>query len=166
MTNLPAQHPSLSLHLTDSTLTPLITSSSSPTHLNSLTSLASTALTSHAAVSRVKLGQPQRVMVEYPDRGAVVLQSFIDPQTQQQAGESRPGTSSRESTSTRASTSKVTGDEDEGKPPRLVGVVVAGSADQTKEARRAAARLERVGREFQREWATEGVRYDGDEAGQ
>ena len=36
--------------------------------------------------------------------------------------------------------------------PRLVGVVVAASHDEAKEARRAAARLERVGREFQKEW--------------
>jgi len=162
MTNLPAQHPSLSLHLTDSTLTPLITSSSSPTHLNSLTSLASTALNSHTAVSRVKLGQPQRVMVEYPDRGAVILQSFIDPQ---QKEESRPGTSSHDSTSTGGCAFKTSPeDDDESSPPRLVGVVVAGSADQTKEARRAAARLEKVGRDFQKEWATEGIRHDRGEA--
>lgn len=121
-------------------------------------------MTSHAAVSRVQLGQPQRVMVEYPDRGAVILQSFIDPQEQH----TRSGISSHESTSTstRGSASKANGEEDEDNPPRLVSVVVAGSANQTKEARRAAARLEKVGREFQKEWATEGMRDGGDEADQ
>ena len=198
MASLPAQHPDLSLHLTDSTLTPLITSSSSPSHLDSLTSLASTALTSHSAVARVNLGAPQRIMVEYPDRGAVILQSYIDPlqhhhrrhhqqdeeEEQQQpsssesrplspqsssasrpvssrAGHYRPGRDSQPSSPTVAATATAMDPEDA--PPRLVGVVVAGSADQTCEARRAAARLERVGRAFQREWATDNLRANGDE---
>ena len=38
-------------------------------------------------------------------------------------------------------------------PPMLVGVVVAPSADEALGARRAAARLERVGREVQARWA-------------
>ncbi|KAI3326712.1 hypothetical protein HD806DRAFT_415252 [Xylariaceae sp. AK1471] len=38
-------------------------------------------------------------------------------------------------------------------PPILVGIVVAPSSDETLEARRAAARLERVGREIQGRWA-------------
>ncbi|KAI1749818.1 hypothetical protein F4782DRAFT_288806 [Xylaria castorea] len=38
-------------------------------------------------------------------------------------------------------------------PPMLFGVVVAAGADDTREARRAAARLERVGREIQGHWA-------------
>ncbi|KAI8630000.1 hypothetical protein F5Y19DRAFT_67278 [Xylariaceae sp. FL1651] len=37
-------------------------------------------------------------------------------------------------------------------PPMLVGIVVAPSSDETLEARRAAARLERVGREIQAQW--------------
>ena len=203
MASLPAQHPDLSLHLTDSTLTPLITSSSSPSHLDSLTSLASTALTSHSAVTRVNLGAPQRIMVEYPDRGAVILQSYIDPlqhhhhrrrrrrhhqeeegeeEDQQpsssesrplspqsspsrpvssRAGHYHPGHGSQPSSPTAAASATTTDREDA--PPRLVSVVVAGSADQTREARRAAARLETVGRAFQREWATDSLKANGDE---
>ena len=40
-------------------------------------------------------------------------------------------------------------------PPLLVSSVVAPSAADTSEARRAAARLERTGRDFQREWVRE-----------
>ncbi|KAI0479932.1 hypothetical protein F4859DRAFT_454011 [Xylaria cf. heliscus] len=38
-------------------------------------------------------------------------------------------------------------------PPMLFGIVVAPRGDDTREARRAAVRLERVGREFQSRWA-------------
>lgn len=37
----------------------------------------------------------------------------------------------------------------------LVGLVVAGTAEEALEARRAAVRLERVGRAVQREWLEE-----------
>ncbi|EFQ32374.1 hypothetical protein CGRA01v4_11259 [Colletotrichum graminicola] len=39
--------------------------------------------------------------------------------------------------------------------PMLVGVVAAATGEEAMEARRAAGRLERVGREFQYEWAAE-----------
>lgn len=160
MTNLPSQHPTLSLHLTDHTLHPLITSSSSNAHLDSLTLLTTSALTAQTAVQRAGLGRPQRIMVEYPDRGPVVLQSYLD---------SPPTGAETSSTTTAAASSitttgTITADEDEDADPAakgeepapmLVGVVVAGSADEAREARRAAGRLERVGREFQKEWTAD-----------
>lgn len=181
MTNLPSQHPTLSLHLTDITLTPLISSSSSQSHLESLTSLTTTALTSQAAIQRINLGAPQRVMVEYPDRGALVLQSYLDPatataaaqrnasrpETPQQGHHSRPdtangdgggggggggGSEGRPKSASYGKDSSRRSEVSEDAPPMLVSVVVAGSADQAREARRAAEKLERIGREFQREW--------------
>jgi hypothetical protein len=44
-------------------------------------------------------------------------------------------------------------EENSDAPPMLVGIVVGPSSDDTLEARRAAARLERVGREIQGRWA-------------
>ncbi|POR32598.1 Uncharacterized protein TPAR_07182 [Tolypocladium paradoxum] len=160
MANLPSQHPTLSIHLSDLTLTPLITSSSSPSHLESLTSLTSSALSSQIAAQRAHLGRPQRIMVEYPDAGAVVLQSYLDPRESPSAERNNPG----------GLLHKVGGDDGaatrpDDAAPVLVGVVVAGSSDDAREARRAAARLERVGREFQKEWAAQGAERSADGGG-
>lgn len=161
MTNLPSQHPTLSLHLSDVTLTPLITSSSSQSHLESLTSLTTSALTSQTAAQRVNLGRPQRIMVEYPDRGAVVLQSYLDPRDTDERTTVNGDTNS----SANAEDGNATRDEarSEDAAPMLVGLVVAGSADDAREARRAAVRLERVGREFQKEWAAESLERGNEE---
>ncbi|KAI0885687.1 uncharacterized protein GGS22DRAFT_161628 [Annulohypoxylon maeteangense] len=53
--------------------------------------------------------------------------------------------------------------EDANAPPTLVGVVISPSADEARDARRAAARLERVGREIQARWAEAQVESDEDE---
>ncbi|RYP35091.1 hypothetical protein DL767_003996 [Monosporascus sp. MG133] len=55
-------------------------------------------------------------------------------------------------------------EEEEGvnTPPLLVGIVVAPSADEALDARRAAARLERVGRVVQARWAEASRQGDGD----
>ncbi|KAH7192982.1 uncharacterized protein B0J16DRAFT_411623 [Fusarium flagelliforme] len=170
MASLPSQHPTLSLHLSDGTLTPLITSASSQSHLESLTALTSSALSSQTAAQRLGLGRPQRLMVEYPDRGPVVLHSYLDPRDAVDtttnnaavAASSRPGSAPgsshgadpRAPRSVPAPTSHHDPRSEDAAPP-LVGVVVAGSADEAREARRASARLERVGREIQKEWAAE-----------
>lgn len=164
MTNLPSQHPTLSLHLTDVTLTPLITSSSSQSHLESLTALTTSALTAQLAAQRANLGRPQRIMVEYPDRGPVVLQSYLDPREAADAAVNggAGGGPDAEPAKEHQDASDETRSEDAA--PVLVGVVVAGSADEAREARRAASRLERVARDFQREWAAESQER-GDDGG-
>ncbi|KAF4978741.1 hypothetical protein FZEAL_4934 [Fusarium zealandicum] len=174
MASLPSQHPTLSLHLSDVSLTPLITSASSQSHLESLTSLTSSALSSQTAAQRLGLGRPQRLMVEYPDRGPVVLHAYLDPRDATEPStanattiaaaavnsSSRPGsapgsTHGNDSRAPRTESCPKDDARSEDAAPLLVGVVVAGSADETREARRASARLERVGREFQREWVAE-----------
>ncbi|EGR50601.1 uncharacterized protein TRIREDRAFT_2837 [Trichoderma reesei QM6a] len=172
MSNLPSQHPTLALHLTDLTLTPLITSSSSPAHLESLTSLASSAITAQTAAQRASLGRPQRIMVEYPDSGAVVLQSYLDPRESGGGGgglsESEAGSVSRykrdhdhdhdgHDADVDVDDATARTPVDDAGPPVLIGVVVAASSDDAREARRAAARLERIGREIQKEWAAQGL---------
>lgn len=144
------------------TLTPLITSSSSPSHLDSLTSLTSSALSSQTAAQRAHLGRPQRIMVEYPDSGAVVLQTYLDPRESAAADATSNGSAHGKDADNL--TSSVDEDDapdlhhpphSEDAAPMLVGVVVAASSEEAREARRAAARLERLGREFQKEWAAQ-----------
>ncbi|PNP42938.1 hypothetical protein TGAM01_v201574 [Trichoderma gamsii] len=182
MSNLPSQHPTLSLHLTDLTLTPLITSSSSQSHLESLTKLTSSAITSQTTAQRANLGRPQRIMVEYPDSGAVVLQSYLDPRESGGGSgvdhiSSEPDSFSKykykdehehmaddddDSSSTRTPDTARPATVDDSVAPVLISVVVAATSDDAREARRAAARLERIGREFQREWTAQGLEQDTD----
>ncbi|KAF5662896.1 hypothetical protein FHETE_7726 [Fusarium heterosporum] len=180
MASLPSQHPTLSLHLSDVTLTPLITSASSQSHLEALTSLTSSALSSQTAALRLGLGRPQRLMVEYPERGPVVLHSYLDPRDSADTttnnavatASSRPGSApgsshGPDSRAPRSDTLPPSHDDSrsEDAAPLLVGVVVAGSADEAREARRASSRLERVGREFQKEWAAESSQERANEEG-
>ncbi|KAK1967407.1 hypothetical protein LY78DRAFT_606730 [Colletotrichum sublineola] len=58
------------------------------------------------------------------------------------------------------------GEDSESVAPMLVGVVAAATGEETMEARRAAGRLERVGRDFQREWAAEESAGDATGGGQ
>ncbi|OTA84646.1 hypothetical protein M434DRAFT_400394 [Hypoxylon sp. CO27-5] len=226
MANLPSQHPHLSLHLTDRALTPLITSSRTRPQLDALTSLSHGALSAHESALRLGLGSPQRIMVEHPDNGPVLLQSFLradapaHPTTTTNttatatANPSSPSSSATAaanghqpsssdpneppspiSPSTEASptsaverrlqqlqlhgsnsvalddtdatspTLDIGEEEDANAPPMLVGLVVAPSADEARDARRAAARLERVGREIQARWAEAQIGPDEDGEG-
>ncbi|KAI0546016.1 hypothetical protein F4679DRAFT_440465 [Xylaria curta] len=217
MSNLPSQHPNLSLHLTDRALTPLITSAHSSQHLSHLTNLTHTAQAAHESAYRLGFGPAKRIMVEHGD-GPVLLQTFlspipIPPPSSHLEGSMTPPTNGREEsaasrhspsphqgalalavenrnntatpqpqpTTTTTTTNPIPNpspttvpnlrggadnnrvlfddplDEDDEEenpdaPPMLFGIVVASSADDTREARRAAARLERVGREIQSHW--------------
>ncbi|TEY65795.1 hypothetical protein BOTCAL_0136g00170 [Botryotinia calthae] len=79
-------NPNLSLHLTDSSLTPLLSTSSSshpsnshakPPQFQSLTTLTSTALSAYNASLHLNLGSPQRIIVESASSGPILLHSFI-----------------------------------------------------------------------------------------
>lgn len=150
MANLPSQHPTLSIHLSDLTLTPLITSSSSPSHLESLTSLTASALSTHTAVRRANLGRPQRIMVEYLDAGPVVLHTYLHSCEADDASPAHIRQGPADSRSGPGPQSDHARPEDSA--PMLVGVVVAPTSDEARDARRAAVRLEKIGRQFQREW--------------
>jgi hypothetical protein len=169
MASLPSQHPSLGLHLCDAALTPIITSSRTRDQLESLTALASTSLTSHAAALRFGLGDPRRIFVEHQDvpsdaaaaaadstsssvklAGPITIHTYLGPS----ASATLEATSSP--TSNISPTSGVP-------PPLLLGLVVAEDAGQAAKAHKAGAKLERAGREFQQEWARGGWDVDGDE---
>jgi hypothetical protein len=88
MSNLPSQHPTLSLHLTDRALAPLISSARSAEQLQALSTLSQTALAAHESAQRLGLGIPQRIMVEHNSgsgpgsgirEGPVLLQTFLSP---------------------------------------------------------------------------------------
>lgn len=158
MASLPSQHPNLSLHLTDTALTPLITSAHSQPQLEALTSLTTASLTSRTALARLGLGTAQRLMVEHAS-GPVVLHSFLNPESAVMNGSRNekaneiPGAETQEA--------DVEGEQQpESGTPMLVGVVVAATVEDAREARRAAGRLERVGREFQMEWIAEERKED------
>ncbi|KAI1107171.1 hypothetical protein F4804DRAFT_329689 [Jackrogersella minutella] len=179
MANLPSQHPHLSLHLTDRALTPLITSARTQPQLEALTSLSHGALSAHESALRLGLGSPQRIVVEHADGGPILLQSFLRadaapprPSTNGQpsaapselASPSSPTSTAAErrlqqlqlggaATPTLAEEPDGSGEADANNaPPMFVGLVVAPGSDDARDARRAAARLERVGREIQARW--------------
>jgi len=106
-------------------------------------------------------------------RGPAVLHSFLNPRgLQQQPLERGIVESAREELRPVSKGTESTGEEEEelidgveedeedegsagSRPPLLIASVVLGSVANSGEARMAAARLERLGREFQLEWERE-----------
>ena len=177
MASLPAQHASLSLHLTDRTLTPILSSArdNNPERQAGLDALASTALATYASALRLELGNPVRVMVEFENNGPVVLSSLLDPEAVVPPAPFVNGTQDLERKLDGAPGVQAEGDEEEERMgvseashtsshtiPMLLGVVVAPDGDRAGEARRAASRLERVGRQFQAALAEEQKRERDD----
>lgn len=213
MASLPATHPSLSLYLTDSTLTPLLSSASATSvtpQSDSLSALTAASLSTYNSAARLGLGLPQRIMLETRS-GPIVLHSFLNPQqphsyNHRELGGGRHGIEAMDhmalleetrgalrplSASTDAETVVETGEESEesllevargngrsmvngqskGKEvklvdteddetavslaPLLIGTVVAAGRENMREARRAAAELEKIGVRFQRELVRE-----------
>ncbi|KAH6682609.1 hypothetical protein B0J14DRAFT_468308 [Halenospora varia] len=178
----------LAYQLSDITLTPILTSTSTsanrtpdhhhPAHLRNqaFTSLTSTAASAFDTASRLGLGVPQRIMIETQSHGPVVLHSFLNPRrgnesrmrslsgsrriVEQAREELRPLSGSTEEDDDNKD--RAEGNSSTHVPPMLIATVVAPSATDAGEARRMAARLEKVGGDFQKEWVIEQSR--GDEA--
>ncbi|PVH74131.1 hypothetical protein DL98DRAFT_34091 [Cadophora sp. DSE1049] len=182
MARVPPQTDPFGLHVADRALNPILSSSQSPSSRNttsqsrrqfqSLSSLTTTAINAHDTASRLGLGTPQRIMVETQSSGPVVLTSYLHSPDRSRATIEQPQETPRllgeTSDDENAHEEPVNGlDESDHKPrevgvgefeqrnrpPLLIATVVASSATEIGEARRSAARLEKTGRNFQREWS-------------
>ncbi|KAK7932360.1 hypothetical protein PG985_003072 [Apiospora marii] len=159
MANLPSQHPSLAVHLTDRTRTPLISSARSQQQAQALSTLTHSALLVHESAMRLGLGSPQRVMVEHSSNGPLLLHSFMETAPSQHDAlqdipahvELSPGGSNQAGQS-----SEIPNDGGIDEAPMLLTTVVAPTSDVALEARRAGARLERVGQAIQSSWTGSG----------
>lgn len=159
------------------------TDPNSQAQAQALSALTSTAITAYDSAARLGLGLPQRILIESRGSGPVVLHSFLNPVHQlrplqalsadngrgiveQAREELRPLSGSSAGGEGLDGGELVNGvdgkdgleEDDEGavqQPPLLIASVVVPNAGGAGEARRVAAGLERVGREFQREWVRE-----------
>ena len=146
--------PSLHSHLSDPSLTPLITTARSETALSSLTSVTSTALTAYSTTLRLDMGAPRRLLVETPDR--LVLTSFLSPRHARAETESCAGAGSEsEANGTESDKKQEEESRTEGTGPPMLVALVSARAGDGRAARGAAARLEKVGRELQMEWTAD-----------
>lgn len=163
MANLPAQHPNLSLHLADRSTAALITSARTQPQAQALASLTSTALLASETALRLGLGSPQRIMVEHDGGGPLLLHSFVSAPTTNGRGNASAamplldvGYDDHRSHAgaDHAEQQPAGPDAAEGGhvPPMLLSTVVAPNPDLALEARRAGARLERVGKVLQAKW--------------
>lgn len=104
---------------------------------------------------RLGLGSPQRVMVEHTSNGPFLLHSFIETTGAQHDALQEipahvglhPGGSNQAGQSP-----EIPDDGGVDEPPMLLTTVVAPTSEAALEARRAGARLERVGQAIQSSW--------------
>lgn len=92
MSNFPSTN--CQWHLADRALTPILSTAQIPSpsdprpsrqsqaHLQSLTSLTTTAIAAFESASRLGLGIPQRIIVETRSSGPVILHSYLNPPSQ------------------------------------------------------------------------------------
>ncbi|KAF3761171.1 hypothetical protein M406DRAFT_296749 [Cryphonectria parasitica EP155] len=149
MASLPSQHPHLALHLSDQEIDPHILQSLSLAHLTT------TALASYDTAKRLDHGAPLRTMVEHAGAGPVVLHSYLCPISERQ----QPRQVAHLVLEENGLAKNNDGDDDgdgPNAPPMLITTVVAPGAEEIRDARRAAGRLERIARVFQTDWAAEG----------
>jgi len=164
--------------LSSSRQTPSSSPAQSRSQAQALSSLTTTALAAFESASRLGLGIPERIMIETQSSGPLLLHSYLNPQSIQRP-RSRRAQSRETANSAVERTGLILGEntargsagdqdhevlvngtfdgEDENTdeaqpPPLIVASVVAPSASDRVEARRAAARLESTARNFQREW--------------
>lgn len=205
MANLSANHPTIALHISDRTLTPLLSSSQASqidpdavtSQAQALQTLTQTSITAYETTRRLGLGVPQRLMIETANDGPVLLQSYMNPSSviprnlvggvddtngyvNDLLDVGRPSTGVSEQTTitelpntgepSRPLTNGFDSDhgliieehsDDESTaiqpPPMLFATVVVPRRSDLSEGRTVAMRMERVGRQFQREWVREQV---------
>ncbi|KAH7407479.1 hypothetical protein BKA64DRAFT_418747 [Cadophora sp. MPI-SDFR-AT-0126] len=183
MARNPPQTDPFGLHVADRALNLILSSSQFSTtqnttsqsgrQLQSLSSLTTTAINAHDAALRLGLGTPLRIMVETQSSGPVVLTSYLHSLDGSRAAIEQhqenlhllDETSNDENTfeepvnglhesAHRSREVAAGGIEQRNRPPLLIATVVASSATEIGEARRSAARLEKTGGDFQREWSS------------
>ncbi|CZS98501.1 uncharacterized protein RAG0_07211 [Rhynchosporium agropyri] len=166
------------LHVADQALNTILSSSQSEhgsnsqsrRQFNSLSALTTTASTAHDIACRLGLGMPQRIMVETQSSGPIVLTSYLHlpdhrelaPTDQSQGRLHLVDQNVSDVGAGDAPANGLDVEEDgmgnlhdspsQNRSPLLIATVVASSSAEATEARRAAARLEKIGMDFQRHW--------------
>lgn len=178
----PSQSTTLAYHLSDIALSPIL--SSSNTSSRALQSLATSALTASDLASRLGLGTPQRMMIETtgplilhsflnppsqpapPKTAQAILEQARD-ELRPLSGTTETGSPTQRErqltgsstvpngATTMTSTNKTSEESNSAQPPLLVATVIAPTASDAGEARRLAGRIEKIGKDFQREWVAE-----------
>jgi len=207
MSNLSANHSTIAFHISDRTLTPLLSSSQqsqqhvshsdgSGSQTQALHALTTASINAYETARRLGYGAMQRLMIETTNNGPVLLQSYMNPSSVIPRGlisdveitdghmndlldVGRPSTGiSEQTTSSELANSEQllhltngfdtnhgplmdenSGDESSAiqPPPTLFATVVVPRRSELGGGRTVAMRMERLGRQFQREWVREQV---------